>query len=277
MAKFLSADGYINTPAFIELVRDIDKLAVAESLKPLEVHFSKKAIVREDHPSAARMDSAAFEKKRAQEIKVRKRPPVSGSAVRMMVLLRNYKGLDQFADYWKDYQFALKAIERHNVKALKSITSLKTAAVKKRDKLNAEFDRNIDVFINKLIGDNQSVDYVVGKSMMGKTLLVKLPNGGVVSVGKADIERFNKAVEAEESEAAPAKKTVAKTVGTKTGRTSAAKPSASAKPVSPAKRATKTVAAPVAKRAPKAAPAPVKRTAAPLAKRGAAPVKTARR
>lgn len=236
--SFLSKDGYINTPAFIELVRDIDKLAVTEQLKPTELYFSKKAIVRDDHPSKVKLDAAAFEKKRAQPIKLRKRAPASGSAVRMMVLLRNYKGLDQFADYWKDYQLAVKAIERHNAKADKAIASIKTTAAKNRDKANATFDKNIDSFINEVLGEDavEGEDYVVGTSMMGKTLMVKLPNGGVVSIGKSDVAKFDKAVEAL---AAPAP----------------AKPAA--KKVATAPRAVKaaTKVAPVAK-------APVKKTAA---------------
>jgi len=255
MASFLSPDGYINVPSFIELVRDIDKLAVEEQLKPGEVWYSKKAIVREDHPSAARLDAAAFEKKRAQEIKMRKRPAPSGQAVRMMVLLRSYKKLETFPEYYKDFQLALKAIERHNVKALKSITSLKTAAAKNRDKLNAAFDKNIDCFINKVLSEDavENEDYVIGTSMMGKTLLIKLPNGGVMSVGKADLERFNKAVENNEAPAptktaravkAPARGAVNKVA---TGRASTAKPARPTKPVSvpaPAKRVAKVEAKP---------------------------------
>ena len=46
--------------------------------------------------------------------------------------------------------------------------------------------------------------------MMGKTLLVRLPNGGFISVGKADAEKFSAAKNAD----APAK------VGGKVGKTS---------------------------------------------------------
>ena len=51
----------------------------------------------------------------------------------------------------------------------------------------------------------KGVDFAVGTSMMGKTLIVKLPNGGFVSVGKADAERFEKAKASEEAAAAPKK------------------------------------------------------------------------
>jgi len=235
MSSFLDSDGYINTPEFILLVRDIDKLAASEGLKPAELYFSKKAIVRADHPSKAKLDAAAFEKKRAQPIKMRKRPPTSGSAVRMMVLLRNYKGLDQYDDYWKDYQIALKAIDRHNAKAEKVIGNLKAAAAKKRDVVNAAFDKNVDCFMD--VAADAGLECAIGTSMMGKTVIVKLPNGGYVSVGKADKEKF---VKAQESESAPAPKKSAKPAGRAAKPARAVKPAAKpvkkVKPSSPVKK-----------------------------------------
>ena len=233
--SYLSKDGYINTPAFIELVRDIDKLAVAEGLKPLEIHFSKKAIVRDDHPSKAKLEASAFEKKRAQPIKMRKRPPTSGSAVRMMVLLRNYKGLDQFADYWKDYQLALKAIERHNTKAERVIASIKTVAAKKRDAANAAFDKNIDCFVNKVLPED--AEYIIGQSMMGKTVILRLPNGGYLSVGKSDKQKYDAAVAKSQEAAAPPKKTAKAAPAKKTAKAAQVKAPAkkvAAKPVAKA-------------------------------------------
>lgn len=234
--SFLDRDGYINTPAFIELVRDIDKMAAAEGLKATDLYFSKKAIVRADHPSKAKLDAAAFEKKRAQPIKPRKRAPTSGSAVRMMILLRNYKGLENFPDYWKDYQLAVKAIERHNAKAEKVIGSLKAAAVKNREKANAAFDKNIDCFINEVLAEGavEGEDYVVGTSMMGKTLLIKLPNKGVMSVGKADLARFNKAVADNEAKEAAAKKPAAKSRTAKAAPAKAAPTQTKARAAQPA-------------------------------------------
>ena len=268
--SYVSKDGYINTPAFIELVRDIDKLALAEGLKPAELYFSKKAIVRDDHPSKDKLEASAFEKKRAQPIKLRKRAPVSGSAVRMMVLLRNYKGLDEFADYWKDYQLALKAIERHNTKAERVIGNLKAAAAKKRETVNAAFDKNIECFLD--LAEEAGLQCAIGTSMMGKTVIIKLPNGGYMSVGKADKERFLKAQEAENAaDTAPVAKkkaaptgraTKTATVGTKTGRVSATKAGPSARPAKALvakKSVPKAPAGRVVKAAPKAAGRTVRR------------------
>ena len=110
----------------------------------------------------------------------------------------------------------------------------KAGAAKKREAANKDFDKNLDSLMDLLI-DKAGVDeknIAIGTSMMGKTVIFKLPNGGYVSVGKADAERFKKAKEsanaAEEPKAA-----------SKSGRTKAA-PAAE-----PAKRG-RTKAAPAA-------------------------------
>lgn len=234
--SYLSKDGYINVEAFVELVRDIDKLAAAEGLKPMELHYTKKALVREDHPSKAKLDEAVFEKKRAQPIKLRKRPPVSGSAVRMMVLLRNYKDLDQFADYWKDYNLALKAIERHNTKAERVIASTKATAAKKRDVANAAFDKNIDCLLNKVLPED--AEYIIGQSMMGKTVILRLPNGGYVSVGKSDKQKYDAAVAKAEEVEAPDK---SKKSNVKTSAKTASKSTVKATPAKATAKSVKTV------------------------------------
>ena len=242
MSQFLDSDGYINVAEFIALARDIDRMAAKEGLKPAEVYFSKKAVVKFDHPSKAKIDAEAFTKKRAQPIKMRTRMPASGSRVRMMVLLRNYKGLDQYADFWGDYQHAVKAIERHTAKAEKVIERLKSDAAKKRDTMNAAFDKNIKCLVEEVLPED--MEYAIGTSMMGKTVIIKLPNGGYMSVGKADKERFLKAQESENAPA-PAKKP-------------AAKPARGAKPAARTERAAK----------PAAKPARAERAAKPVAKAG---------
>jgi hypothetical protein len=67
MSQFLDSDGYINVAEFIALARDIDRMAAKEGLKPAEVYFSKKAVVKFDHPSKKKIDAEAFTKKRAQQ------------------------------------------------------------------------------------------------------------------------------------------------------------------------------------------------------------------
>ena len=210
MASFLSPDGLLDIAEIILLARDIEKLAVAEGLKPAELYFSGKVIPKYDK-ERAKKGGEMFEKKRHQIIKKRARIPATGSRLKMQVLLKNYKGLEEFGEYYKDFKAALKAIERNNAKAEKFIARTKADGAKKRDKMNADFDKNLDCFIDSILMDGdqplKGVDFAVGRSMMGKTLIVKLPNGGFVSVGKADKERFTKARDAEDAaDAEPPKK-----------------------------------------------------------------------
>lgn len=204
--NFLAKDGFINTEEMVSLAREIDKYAAKEGLKGAEVYFVSKAMPKYDSAKAKKLGDA-FTKKRAQIIKTKKRMPASGSRVRMMVLLRNYKGLED-TDFAKDFKAALKAIEQHNKVAEKQASLLKKEAQKKREAAAKEFDKNIKA-MQKLLekAGVKKVDIAIGSSMMGKSMLVKLPNGGVISIGKADMERFKKAKDAKdaEKETSPAK------------------------------------------------------------------------
>ena len=204
---FLSKDGYINVEEIVLLCREIDKVATKEQLKPAEIHFAGKVIPKYD-AAKAKAGGEVFTKKRACPIKVRSRMPASGSRVKMVALLRNYKGLEEFEDFTKDFGLAVKAIALHNKQAEKVIASLKASGAKKREAATKEFDKNADCVVGLLEDAGiKASSIAVGMSMMGKTIIVKLPNGGYVSIGKADAERFNKAKEsAGSSAAAPAKK-----------------------------------------------------------------------
>ena len=278
---FLSKDGYINVEEMVALCREIDKVALKEQLKPAEIHFSGKVIPKFD-VAKAKAGGEAFTKKRACPIKVRSRMPASGSRVKMVALLRNYKGLEEFGDLSKDFGLALKAIGLHNKQAEKTVASLKAAGAKKREAATKEFDKNADCVVGLLEDAGiKASSIAVGMSMMGKTIIVKLPNGGYVSIGKADAERFNKAKESAGAEkAAPAK-----TRGTRASKVVAAeeKPARSRraqveeKPARRSSRAEKAAAAPAKTRREKAVEAPVKTRrsadAAPKKKVAAAPAK----
>ena len=276
---FLSKDGYINVEEMVALCREIDKVALKEQLKPAEIHFSGKVIPKFD-VAKAKAGGEAFTKKRACPIKVRSRMPASGSRVKMVALLRNYKGLEEFGDLSKDFGLALKAIGLHNKQAEKTVASLKAAGAKKREAATKEFDKNADCVVGLLEDAGiKASSIAVGMSMMGKTIIVKLPNGGYVSIGKADAERFNKA-----KESAGAEKAAPKTVrGTRASKAAAEeKPARSRraqveeKPARRSSRAEK-AAAPVKTRREKAVEAPAKTRrsadAAPKKKVAAAPAK----
>lgn len=203
--NFLAKDGFINTEEMVSLAREIDKYAAKEGLKGAEVYFVSKAMPKYDSAKAKKLGDA-FTKKRSQVVKTKKRMPASGSRVRMMVLLRNYKGLED-TDFAEDFNAALKAIEQHNKVAEKQVASLKKEAQKKREATAKEFDKNIKAMQELLEKAGvKKVDIAIGSSMMGKSMLVKLPNGGVISIGKADMERFKKAKDAKKETSKPAKK-----------------------------------------------------------------------
>jgi hypothetical protein len=232
---FLDKDGLINVAAFTTFAREIDKVAVKDGLKPAELYFSKTAIPKFD---AAKAKAAIdlYVRKRHTPTGTKARVPPTGARVRMVVLLRNYKGFldnDAYSEFHKDFAKAQKALETHNKLAERFQEKHKAGAAKKREAANKDFDKNLDSLMDLLTGkagvDEKNI--AIGTSMMGKTVIFKLPNGGYVSVGKADAERFKKAKEsanaAEEPKAA-----------SKSGRTKAAA-------AEPAKRG-RTKAAPAA-------------------------------
>lgn len=193
---FLDKDGYLNIPEIVALTREIEKEALKAGLKPGVVYFSGKVIPKYDAERAKKLGEA-FDKKRAQPIKTRARMPASGSRLKMQVILRDFKNMDTLdIDFEKDFALAVRAIESHTKLAVKTQERMKAAGAKLREKAGKEFDKNIDCFLEKVLPENfeEGKDYVVGTSMMGKTLLVKLPNGGYVSIGKADEARFEKAL-----------------------------------------------------------------------------------
>lgn len=202
---FLDKDGYLNIPEIVALTREIEKEALKAGLKPGVVYFSGKVIPKYDAERAKKLGEA-FDKKRAQPIKTRARMPASGSRLKMQVILRDFKNMDTLdIDFEKDFALAVRAIEAHTKLAVKTQERMKAAGAKLREKAGKEFDKNIDCFLEKVLPENfeEGRDYVVGTSMMGKTLLVKLPNGGYVSIGKADAARFEKALDSGNEPAEP--------------------------------------------------------------------------
>lgn len=211
--NFLSADGYINVEEFTALAREIDKEAIKLGLKPCMIHYAGKVMPKFDKVKQ-KANPDLFTRKRAQIIKERTRMPAAGSRMKMVIVLREYKGFEdneEFKGFIADINAAKKAIVAHNKLAERTVASIKKEGAKKRDALNAAFDKNLDCFIEDVLKVDgefiDGVDAAVGTSMMGKTLIIKLPNGGYVSVGKADKERFLKAQESEDNPA-PAKKAV---------------------------------------------------------------------
>lgn len=198
----ISKDGFIDPAWFKELAREIDKFAQKEGLKANEIYFTPKVLPVYDK-SKERKDGDAFTKKRALVIKMKKRMPPAGSRTKMVITLRLYKGIDDpELGFAKDIKLALKAISQHNKLAEKETNRIKAEAKKRSQRANKEFDKNLECFIEEILKDEDGdvldgVDYAVGQSMMGKTLIVALPNGGYVSIGKADEAKFEAAQNSE--------------------------------------------------------------------------------
>ena len=162
--SFISDDRFIATEEFTLLAREIDKLAIAQNLKVADVYFAPKVIPRYD-PAKASKDPDGFTKKRAVLIKSRSRMPPAGSRMKMVIMLRLYKDLPEEFD--QDIRLAIKAIEKHNLRAEKLITSGKESAKKKRDVLAKAFDKNLDAVEKVLIGAGlKAKDLAIGQSMI---------------------------------------------------------------------------------------------------------------
>ena len=201
----LSRDGYLDTQWFTDLAREIDKFAIKEGMKPTLIYFTPKVVPKYDK-TKEKAGGDTWTKKRAQEVKIKKRAPAAGSRMRMVVQLRLYKGIeDPELGFSKDIKLALKAIEQHNKLAVRTVDHIKKAGAKLRERAAKDFDKNLVCFINDILKDGDGelldgVDYSVGQSMMGKTLIVKLPNGGYVSIGKSDATKFENAQASAEDE-----------------------------------------------------------------------------
>lgn len=207
--EWLSADGLLNVEEFVALTREMDKVLGKEGMKCNEIYFAPKVIPKFDK-AKAKAGAEAFTKKRALVIKVKTRMPPAGSRMRMVVLLKNWKGIED-TDFASDFNSAKKAIDAHNKVAEKFITKHKAEGAKKRDVANKQFDKALAAMEDVLEAAGLDLDksVAIGQSMMGKTMIVKLPGGHFVSIGKADEEKFEKAQESESGEdEAPAKRKV---------------------------------------------------------------------
>lgn len=188
----LSKDGYLDTAWFTQLAREIDKFAAKEGLKPSTIYYSPKVIPKFDK-TKEKAGGTTWTKKRAQIVKTKSRAPAAGSRVKMVVQLRLYKNIeDPEYGFHKDIRIALKAIDQHNKLAERVVGQIKKEAEKLRNRAAKEFDANLDCFIEEFLGEAvEDEDYVIKQSMTGKKLILRLPNGGYVNLGKSDETQFS--------------------------------------------------------------------------------------
>lgn len=241
---YLSADGLVNVAALNKLNTRIaaankkigGATLVRGVMKPTKrespIFYSAKPLV----PYSASLDKKndhKYKTVRGQQIKSRTKMPAEGARTRMSIVLQGtFVGIEDKA-LLAEIRKATTAIGSHNKKAEKVVGKVKVEKTKIRDAANKEFDANVDaVKAILLAGGIKEANIVVGTSMFGKVVHVKLPNGGVVSIGKSDETKLRAAKKTAAAPAAPA-------AAAKPART----PRAAAKPT----RTVKKVAAPARK------------------------------
>jgi hypothetical protein len=201
---YLAADGLVNPVAFSRLATKINR-ANASILSDAEAQGQKRGpkvlfpIVYSRKDIAKYL--ASLDKKgdhkyltlRGQQLKTRTKMPPAGSSLKFKMLLpAAYEGIDKALA--AEVKKAMSAVTMHNKKALRVTEKVKTEKGKIRDAANAEFDDNVQALTDELLNAGfKETDLVVSQGMMGKTVLLKLPNGGVVSIGKSDMSRFRAA------------------------------------------------------------------------------------
>lgn len=122
--------------------------------------------------------------------------PAAGSSVKMSVILPAAL-IGVPADVLKSIKQFETAANRHNTKAEKVVTKVKGEKAKIRDAAEADFQNNVDQLKALLAGAGlKEANIVTGSGMFGTVVYVKLPKGGVVSIGKADTTKFNAAKKA---------------------------------------------------------------------------------
>lgn len=206
---FLSADGLVDLTAFAKLSAKIEKANTAlvasdenfmpDKPKRIKQAFPMLCTSKPLHKFTASLDKKGDHKyklARSQQIKTRTKMPAADSRVKVAVLLSFlYEGVDRALV--AEVKKAHSAAAQHNKKALKQVDAVKSEKAEIRDAANAAFDENIESLKGILLaGGIKESNIVVGQSMFGKVVHVKLPNGGVVSVGKSDDARLRAAKKA---------------------------------------------------------------------------------
>lgn len=199
---FLGADGHIDLTAAGRLAAKIEtankavlKTAEKQPKNATTIYYTSKPLAK----YSASLDKKGDHKYlalRAQQVKSRTRMPTAGSSVKMSVILpAALTGVP--ADILKAVKQFESAANRHNTKAEKVVTKVKTEKAKIRDAAEADFQNNVDQLKALLAGAGlKEANIVTGSGMFGTVVYVKLPKGGVVSIGKADTTKFNAAKKA---------------------------------------------------------------------------------
>ena len=196
---FISPDGMLNVSAVTSLAKRVATAAKKlEAPKVLGVYYTGKDL-QGFVESKSKKGDHKYLVLRAQQIRVRKRVPAGVKPEQVLkkgsVLLVDYDGLT--ADLEKQLTQFHRAANSHNGKADKTAGKVKVEKGKIRDAANAEFDAAATEMTDLLTGAGvKETNVVTATSMFGRVVIVKLPSGRYVTLGKSDATKFNAAKKA---------------------------------------------------------------------------------
>ena len=200
---FLDEDSHLNVARVQALNAQVTAAfgkAQDDSAKPIRAVqtfvISRKAKPVKFSSALNRKGDLKYLTQRALKIGVVKRM-TERSSIRNMPLLAVYDSAVIGAPLAAKVKQAMSAINTHLKRADKTKTSVGKVKAKIRDEGNAMFNESI-ALLSKILGAGglKDSDKVIGTSMFGKTMLVKLSADNVVSVGKSDIAKFRAAQKA---------------------------------------------------------------------------------
>lgn len=197
---YLDEDSHLNVAriqALNVLVGNAFDKAQDESAKPIRAVqtfvISRKAKPAKFSSALNRKGDLKYLTQRALKIGVVKRM-TERSSIRNMPLLAVYDATIIGAPLAAKVKQAVSAINTHLKRADKTKTSVTKVKTKIRDEANATFEKSVDLIRKALTaGGVKDADMVIGTSMFGKTMMVKLGADNVISIGKSDIAKFRAA------------------------------------------------------------------------------------
>ena len=194
---FLSPDGLLNGAAVASLQKKVDAAAKKlEAPKVLGIYYTGKPFQNYSAASDKKGDHK-YLTLRGQQVRVKKSRVAPGAKPELYVkkgkvLLVDYDGLPDALE--KQLDMFVKAANSHNTKAEKVVTKVKAEKGKIRDAANADFDAASQEVVEMMKQAGlKDTSVVEATSMFGKSVIIKLPSGKFIQLGKSDAAKFNAA------------------------------------------------------------------------------------
>ena len=194
---FIDADGLLNVGAAAALARKINTAAAkAEAPKVVGVYYTAKALPKRSD-SAQKKGDHKYLGLRSAKIRVRKSVPKGAkpeNVIKGEILAVVYEGLNN-KPLEKEMATFVRACGSHNTKGEKVSSKVKDEKAAIREANAAAFEDNVSELKEILIEAGlKATSFAESTSFMGqKSVLVKLPKGGVISLGSSDVQKFNAA------------------------------------------------------------------------------------